>query len=1224
MIQASVTKARQYEKKWLRTVAIILWFYVVLIIFFNTLPARAQCNTTLNKLLPAATINNQDRFGSDMAANGQYMVVAAENSDTLGILYSGAAYVYEKTVAGWAYRAMLTATDPDEYDFFGNEVAIDASGNTIVVINRNYTKGGMYIFEKPASGWQTMQETFSIKFPEYLEFNSALDISDDGSTIVVSNPVSPNGLLYVLQKPASGWANTMTPKTLVARSNNSGIWLGTDVLIQDDYIYASTNNESNPAIYVYKKSGRDYPLIAKLSASLSAQNLDYFGNSLTIYNDMIAATGLVYESGLITQRFFLFKKEGEWTDMNETVQFQLPSLVSAKFPYPIQFISPTELAAGIVEKTDNYYTGKVIKITSSSGTWLDVSTDTLFEEDGLTASSEFANALTWNGSDLVMATTRKYFGAAFRNAVLSLTESAGLWGSQQLTTLSRKTGSDVNFGADIVKTKDAMFAGAPYDGTMGLGAGAVYIYNQVATDFVKVNTILPSRRKTRPTGGSDAAFGYSLSVFEEELAVGAPSFLNSSNNYGKIFMYKRTTNDWKSVVLYDSLTVPDSLNLTQVGSAVAMNDHVLFASAYNNFNNEHTNGVVVFEKINDKWSYKQLIKLGKPIDRSWPSVRFSLNGDQLAVGEYFTIDGGVSIVNRNSNSGVWEVTASISGDIFSGLGGAVKLLDDHLFVGAPGASYNNIYASGAVVVFAKLPGESWRSDIQPSAIIGAQQPIEGAYFGSSLDVIGNTLVVGAPGMFLTFDSKVRTIPGNSYVIQSKDYYWKNTTQYLNLQGDRYASNERDYFGSCVVLDEDYFYVGARNENTEIGQFSGAIYYIPTPPVIFLHPPVCSGTEPFALKGYPFNGTWAGTGVDVALSTFDPKLVGAGIYTLTYSTPNCNYHGTVQIEVKAPVNIQQLSPADIVICTGVSTTLQLESITAATYNWYYKQENGTTFTWLAAGNANFGATNPGDYKAIVSKECSSESPVFHVRIENFSISVGPQSVVCSPSVPVSLITSNSTGVWEGTGVSNNKFNPAGLLNGTYKLTYRITTPTGCTISLKDSITIKAVQPLVIKETAGDFCETGAANLKAAPADNTLAYTWYYKELASESLLPINSALSDDVTVYKQGYYQASATNGKCSNVSNIIEVGFNKGLPYVLKPDENHSYNVCNADDFKVTVQAREGTIYTWESKTSDSDIYQVMTGETSHQLVIKKSGMFRVRKGSWRNRRQTYLWYHFI
>jgi gliding motility-associated-like protein len=199
------------------------------------------------------------------------------------------------------------------------------------------------------------------------------------------------------------------------------------------------------------------------------------------------------------------------------------------------------------------------------------------------------------------------------------------------------------------------------------------------------------------------------------------------------------------------------------------------------------------------------------------------------------------------------------------------------------------------------------------------------------------------------------------------------------------------------------------------------------------------------------------------------------------------------------------------------------------------------------------------------------------------------------------------VWEGTGVSNNKFNPAGLLNGTYKLTYRITTPTGCTISLKDSITIKAVQPLVIKETAGDFCETGAANLKAAPADNTLAYTWYYKELASESLLPINSALSDDVTVYKQGYYQASATNGKCSNVSNIIEVGFNKGLPYVLKPDENHSYNVCNADDFKVTVQAREGTIYTWESKTSDSDIYQVMTGETSHQLVIKKSGMFRVR-----------------
>ena len=112
----------------------------------------AQCNTDLKKLLPDGSVNNEDRFGSALAISDQYMVVAAENSDTLGIYYGGAAYIYEKTAAGWSYRAMLIASDPVAYDFFGNKIAIDEDGSTIVILNRSYDQGGVYIFEKPASG----------------------------------------------------------------------------------------------------------------------------------------------------------------------------------------------------------------------------------------------------------------------------------------------------------------------------------------------------------------------------------------------------------------------------------------------------------------------------------------------------------------------------------------------------------------------------------------------------------------------------------------------------------------------------------------------------------------------------------------------------------------------------------------------------------------------------------------------------------------------------------------------------------------------------------------------------------------------------------------------------------------------------------------------------------------------------------------------------------------
>jgi len=1177
------------------------------ICLFININAPAQCNTTLNKLLPEASVNNDDRFGSAIAANEQYMVVAAENSDTLGIYYGGAAFVYEKTVAGWAYRAMLTPSDPDEYDFFGNSVAIDASGNTIVIINRSYTKGGAYIFEKPTSGWETVHETANIKFPEYLEFNSALDISDDGSTVVVSNPMSSNGLLYLLRKPVGGWTSAMTPETLAARTGNSGLWLGNDVLIQDEYIYASAGNESNPAIYVYKKSGPDYPIIAKLSASLSASYLAHFGHDLTVHGDMIVATGLAYESNLITQRFFLFRKIGEWADMYETVQFQLPAdLASYRFPYPIEFTSSTEMTAGVLIKEDEYYTGKVIELATSDGTWQDLSVTTLFEDHELSMPSEFGNGIVWNGSDLLMAAPRKQINHTYRNSVISLTKSAGLWGSLQQVTLPRESSSNVYFGTSIVKTKDAMFAGAPYDGSVGRGAGAVYIYDQVGDDFVKVHTIFPSTRKIRPTGGSDAAFGYSLSVHGDEMAVGAPSFLYASNKYGKIFMYRRTTEDWTSVLLYDSLMVPENLDLNHLGAVVAMNEHVLFASAYNNFADEHTNAVVVFEKINNKWAYSQLIKMGKPLDKSWPSVKLSLYGNQLAVGQYNTLNGGISIINKNPVSGIWEVTASISGDIYSGLGSAVKLTDNHLFVGASGLSYNNVYRSGAVLVFTKLPGESWHSDMQASALIGAKDPIDGAFFGSSLDVVGNTLVVGAPGMFITFDSNVRTIPGNSYVIQSHDYYWKNTTQYLNLQGDRYASNERDHFGSYVVLDEEYFYVGARSENTSTGKFSGAIYYIPTPPVIFLEPPVCSDAETFVLNAYPIDGTWAGPGIDASQGTFNPSLAGTGVFTLTYSTTNCHYQGTVQIEVKTPPAVQQLSAQEVTICSEENTTFRLESISGAVYEWYYKQKGGDAFVWLAKGNESFVAINPGDYKAIVSSGCAAESPVFRLRLENFSVSVGPQPVVCPPGQSVSLVASNNSGVWEGTGVSGTQFSVAGLSNGTYPLIYRITTPAGCDIALRDSIKVNGVTPITIGQTASDFCEIGSVTLQATPADKTLAYTWFYKESLSAPMLPVDQALLDDeATVYKQGYYQASATNGECSSTTNVLEVGFGNDLSYTLAPEENAEVKLCNADDFIITVTSREGTSYAWQFEPADGNAYHILDGETADQLVVRETGSYR-------------------
>ncbi|MCD9018715.1 T9SS type B sorting domain-containing protein [Parachryseolinea silvisoli] len=1169
-------------------------------------PASAQCNTALKKLLAEKSVNNDDRFGSALAASERYMVVGAESSDTLGILYAGAAYVYEKTPAGWAYRALLTASDPDEYDFFGNDVAIDDTGNTIVVVNRRYTKGTVYIFEKPASGWESMHETARVVLPDYLEYTAAVDITDDGSRIAVSGNQYTTSEFYTLDRPGTHWTSGTTPqKTVFAPPDGTNISsFGMDIVIQGEYIYASADN-GDVGIHVFKRNGTTYQHIAKLSISVPFGQTGYFGRYITVLGDQIATTGAVSELGNAGMKLFVFKKNGEWADAVETAQIKT---LETRQPYfPVQFISPTEIAASIFYQPvgEEEYTGELQIVTTQDGTWQHVNTEVIFQQTGLNAFAEFDAQLAWSGTDLIRSISAAPTGGG-RSAAVSLTRSMSLpdvWGSLQYVLLPRQSSSNVNFGSAVLRTPEALFASAPYDDTMGKDAGAVYIYEKMGEDFVKTHTIFPSARKTRPTGGSDNGFGYSLAIHDKELAVGATGFRNNATQSGKIFLYRRTGASWTSATLYDSLIAPPALELTRVGTAMVMNDTYLFASAYNNFNGEHTNGLLVYEKIAGKWTFQQLLKIGRPLDKSWPSLRLSLYENQLVVGSYFTVAGGVTIFEKNPGTGNWEPQHFLPGEIPSGFGADVKLESGHLFVGVPAYDFQGVAKSGAVFIYTRLPGETWNQVTTPSAIVGAKVPVEGGYFGSSLDVIGNTLVVGAPGKFLTNDSQVRTVPGNTYVIQAEDYFWTRQNQFLILQGDRYASQERDHFGADVGVDEEYFYIGARNENSATGMFSGAVYYIPTPPVLFLHPPVCIGSGPIQLEGYPFNGTWTGPGIEDPAGRFNPAVAGEGISTLIYTTPSCHHQGTIQITVTTPAVLQQLSPAAVTLCNNPVTLRVGPSSTPV--QWFYQPTNGGGYTSLGVGGPSRQVTNPGQYYARTSDaECPVESDIFTLSIENFSITLGPQEVICDASQAVSLNTSNAAGTWEGQGVAGGQFNPAGLTNGTYRLTYRITTPGGCSLALKDSVKINIVAPFVLTRIPEDYCETGAATLQAQTAES-LDYTWYYGETVAD-MQPVNKPLQATAVVYDPGYYYASATNGECTGQSDIVSVGFSDDLSYTLLPEENSTVTLCSAEEFTLAVQSRAGVQYTWEYKIPQEDSYRILSGTSGPEMTVRENGVYRV------------------
>jgi len=92
-----------------------------------------------------------DRFGRDVAVNGDTVVVGVDYDDTKSGTDSGSAYVYTWSGTVWTEQAKLTSSDGAATDWFGSKVAIDGDSIVIGVYADNNENGenagSIYIFD---------------------------------------------------------------------------------------------------------------------------------------------------------------------------------------------------------------------------------------------------------------------------------------------------------------------------------------------------------------------------------------------------------------------------------------------------------------------------------------------------------------------------------------------------------------------------------------------------------------------------------------------------------------------------------------------------------------------------------------------------------------------------------------------------------------------------------------------------------------------------------------------------------------------------------------------------------------------------------------------------------------------------------------------------------------------------------------------------------------------
>jgi hypothetical protein len=155
--------------------------------------------------LVASDAREQDRFGHSVALDDDYAVIGATSIETGDPRSrSGSAYVFVRRYDGaWIERQILSASDSEAGDLFGNSVDVDGDLILVGAMNNSYLgtrSGSAYVFTRGNGGvWKEQQRLIRSDGAEYDQFGR-LVVVDSGVAMVSEYPneyTGRNATVYV-------------------------------------------------------------------------------------------------------------------------------------------------------------------------------------------------------------------------------------------------------------------------------------------------------------------------------------------------------------------------------------------------------------------------------------------------------------------------------------------------------------------------------------------------------------------------------------------------------------------------------------------------------------------------------------------------------------------------------------------------------------------------------------------------------------------------------------------------------------------------------------------------------------------------------------------------------------------------------------------------------------------------------------------------------------------
>jgi hypothetical protein len=788
--------------------------------------------------LKASNTGVNDSFGDSVSVSEDTVVVGAHNEDSnaTGVngnqvdnnaTNSGAAYVFVRSGSAWSQQAYLKASNAEGPDLFGDSVAV--SGNTIVVgadneasnatgVNGNgannsaTSSGAAYVFVRSGTTW-SQQAYLKASNPgafDYFGYSVAVSgdtvvvgaaYEDSNATGINGNPLDNSllgaGAAYVFVRNGSSWSQqaylkASNPDAFDAFGRSvavSGDTVVVNAYLEDSSASGVNGNQADNsahdsgAAYVFVRNGTSWTQQAYLKAS-NTDATDYFGWSVAVSGDTVVVGAVAEDSSA--------RGASVHSDQLDNSAFG----AGAAYVFVRSGTTWTQLAYLKASNSD---------ASDQFGQSVAVSGDTVVVGASQEDSSAFAAGPGVTGSQFDNNTPLS--GSAY---IFDL--RSGSFGSlpavaQQVYVKASNTDADDEFGRSVAVSGDTVVVGAPFEASDANGvngdqtdnsttrAGAAYVFVRNGSSWSQQAYLKASN------SNSYDYFGCSVSVSGDFVVVGAygedsntigvdgNQFDNSMTRAGAAYVFARYGSTW-SQQAYLKASNTNAIDLfgwsVAVSGATIVVGAPLEDSSASSVNGNHLDNsatdagaAYVFVRNGSSWSQQAYLKASNsdPLDYFGYSV--AMSGDTIVAGAY----------GEHSNS------TGVDGNPFN----------------------NSAAAAGAAYVFVRH-GVAWSQQ----AYLKASNTDVGDYFGYSVAVSGNTVVVGAHEE----DGSATGVDGNAFDNSSAAagaaYVFVRNGASWSQQAYLKASNTDvgDAFGYSVSVSGDTAVVSAYLEDSSATGVTG--------------------------------------------------------------------------------------------------------------------------------------------------------------------------------------------------------------------------------------------------------------------------------------------------------------------------------------------------------------------------------------------------------------------